>query len=530
MTDSVIDAMVIEFGLDHRPFTRDQKQVLDELRRFEEEGEKVANRAESKGRRVTDVMASFRREALGALGLFLGGKGIKEFVGHMTELDASTGKAATTLNISARELSAWEGAIEQTGGKAGSMRATMQGLTQDMNRFMLTGQGTLPGLLRPLGISLVDDNKNLKDAGALILEIVQATEKMDPARRSALLGMMPGMNEDSVNLMVRSRRELEAMVERSRQLGGTTAESARQAQEYQKATANLDRSMTSLGRTMMVLVGPALVFVANGLQRMFATMNTSPESPEGKAAVAQGRATSVRKFGSPKDAVSSLDSFFLSRWLVAAGLGKGDEWKNLAEGFYGPGDSDAQSALAAAAGARAALEKDKASGGKPARSVAEVSDYIRKAAVARGVDPEVALKNAAGEGLYGYVGDDGSSFGAFQLHYGGMSKKYPSKGLGDEFTKKTGKHASDESTWQDQIDFYLDHVVSSGRGWADIYGRKSGVHEGLPGRGAGGSRSTTTIGQIVVNTQATDARGIANDIRPELERGARASQFNGGLE
>lgn len=528
MTTTTIDAMVLEFGLDHRPFTRDQKEVLDELRRFEEEGEKVANRAESKGRRVTDVMSSFRREALTALGVFLGGRGVKEFVGHMTELDASTGKAALTLNMSTRELSAWEGAIEQSGGKAGSMRGTLQGLTQDMNRFMLTGQGTLAGLLRPLGISLFDDNKNLKDAGTLILEIVKATEKMDPARRSALLGMMPGMNEDSINLMMRSRRELEAMVEKSRELGGTTAESARQAQEYQKATANLDRSMTSLGRTLMILVGPALTATANALQRMFAVANTSPDSPEGKAISAGNRATSIRKFGSPGDLLRRLgsagkDGDWLDRKISSWLYQKADEW-------YGPEGQDEKETFAAEAAAKAALAKDKATGGKPSRSVAETSDYIRKAAIARGIDPEVALKNAAGEGLYKYVGDDGSSFGAFQLHYGGMSPKYPSKGLGDEFTRKTGKHASDESTWKEQIDFYLDHVVGSGRGWADIYGRKSGVFDGLPGRGGGNRTSTTTIGTVNVYTQATDAKGIAEDIKPQLERGAVASQFNGGLE
>lgn len=521
MTDSVIDAMVIEFGLDHRPFSRDQKEVLDELRRFEEEGEKVANRAESKGRRVTDVMSSFRREALGALGLFLGGKGIKEFVGHMTELDASTGKAATTLNMSARELSAWEGAVEQSGGKAGSMRSTMQGLTQDMNRFMLTGQGTLASVLRPLGVDLFDGNKNLKDAGTLILEIVRATEKMDPARRSALLGMMPGMNEDSVNLMMRSRRELEAMVEESRKLGGTTEQSAKQAQEYQKATANLDRSMTSLGRTLLGMVAPGLIAAADGMTKLFSAWRSQGQEQDA-AVSATNRATMTGRFGSARNFLHALASPMfrgqgeddLSRWMHR----KIDE-------YYGADDGGV--AAAEAAGAKSAAPS---ANRKPSRSVAETSDYIRKAAVARLIDPEVALKNAAGEGLYRYVGDDGSSFGAFQLHYGGMSSKYPSKGLGDEFTKKTGKHASDESTWQEQIDFYLDHVANSGRGWADIYGRKSGVHEGLPGRSAGGSRSTTTIGTIVVNTQATDAKGIANDIRPELERGARASQFNGGLE
>ena len=49
---------------------------------------------------------------------------------------------------------------------------------------------------------------------------------------------------------------------------------------------------------------------------------------------------------------------------------------------------------------------------------------------------------------YDPVGDMGSSFGPFQLHYGGMVPGVPrlnNPGLGDEFTAVTGLNASDPS-------------------------------------------------------------------------------------
>src|SRR5215467_14123477 len=54
---------------------------------------------------------------------------------------------------------------------------------------------------------------------------------------------------------------------------------------------------------------------------------------------------------------------------------------------------------------------------------AAVSNYIRQAAIARGIDPDTAVAVANTEGLNTYIGDNNSSFGPFQLHYGG--------GLGD---------------------------------------------------------------------------------------------------
>ena len=43
------------------------------------------------------------------------------------------------------------------------------------------------------------------------------------------------------------------------------------------------------------------------------------------------------------------------------------------------------------------------------------------------------------------------------------------------------------------------------------------------------SSSETHIGQINVHTQATDAKGIAADIGPQLQRGQSAARSNYGL-
>jgi hypothetical protein len=123
---------------------------------------------------------------------------------------------------------------------------------------------------------------------------------------------------------------------------------------------------------------------------------------------------------------------------------------------------------------------------------AETEAYIRSAASARGIDPDVAVKVARSEGLGGaYAGDEGSSFGPFQLHYGnvpGTSKGNAVPGLGDLFTKTTGLHASDPSTTRAQIDFALDQAVKSG--WGPWHGWTGDPNAGLPS-GNSGNLGTT---------------------------------------
>ena len=95
----------------------------------------------------------------------------------------------------------------------------------------------------------------------------------------------------------------------------------------------------------------------------------------------------------------------------------------------------------------------------------EVANYIRQAALSRGIDPETAVRVAASEGLKTYTGDSGSSFGPFQLHYGGVAPGGNAVGgLGDEFTRTTGLNARDPSTWKQQVDFSLDQAAKGGWG------------------------------------------------------------------
>ena len=109
-----------------------------------------------------------------------------------------------------------------------------------------------------------------------------------------------------------------------------------------------------------------------------------------------------------------------------------------------------------------------------------VSQYISQAAEARGIDPNVALRVARSEGLYGYVGDQGSSFGPFQLHYGNVAKGGNAVGgLGDVFTQRTSLNARDPRTWQQQVDFSLDEAAKSG--WGAWHGWKGSERAGLPG-------------------------------------------------
>ncbi len=163
-----------------------------------------------------------------------------------------------------------------------------------------------------------------------------------------------------------------------------------------------------------------------------------------------------------------------------------------------------------------------------------VESYIRQAAAARGIDPDVAVRVAKGEGglndptkqsdvhfLNGKIVKSGgvqeTSYGPFQLKIGG--------GLGDK-ALAAGIDPRKESDWQKGVDFALNHAAV--HGWGEWYGAVNpgpksglspiGVRAGLDGAkpvaigtmiaGAGGQ--DVAVGGDRSSGAAALAAGIGN--------------------
>lgn len=104
-----------------------------------------------------------------------------------------------------------------------------------------------------------------------------------------------------------------------------------------------------------------------------------------------------------------------------------------------------------------------------------VTDYIRQAAEARGIDPEVAVRVARSEGLaagvwqsrYRKNGYREPSYGPFQLLKGGKGTGFP-EGMGNQFQRQTGLDPADPKNIKKTIDFALDGAKKNG--WSAWYG------------------------------------------------------------
>ena len=140
-----------------------------------------------------------------------------------------------------------------------------------------------------------------------------------------------------------------------------------------------------------------------------------------------------------------------------------------------------------------------------AASKRQILAYIRKAAKARGIDPNTAVRVAKSEGMGpDTTADDGwqsnykkngvrePSYGPYQLYMGG--------GLGNQFQEVTGYHPSDTASVFMQVDFALDKAAQEG--WGAWYGAgRVGIGKWKGLKGAQPAGITATYGDAPVPSE-----------------------------
>lgn len=187
-----------------------------------------------------------------------------------------------------------------------------------------------------------------------------------------------------------------------------------------------------------------------------------------------------------------------------------------------------------------ALARDEA----PREATPDYRAMVEQAAKQKGLDVGHAVRLSHGEsGLRPIVGDDGSSAGLWQLHVGGVSKQYPSPGLGDEYFKQRRPDLVDKLSPSEKIaflnapenqadatDFATGHIAKNGAGaWTvarnqNLFGAGKGEAQptGLtfgrsgPGMYSGKEASQASLGDVVGEFLPKSVPGGSNFWVPAL--------------
>lgn len=228
---NIIDQLVVKLSLDDVEFQKGEKRVAAGLIDTKKKTETVGKNIAADGKKGAEFFGQLEKAALKFFAVLTTGRGLADFTRTVIATGAAFDRASKNLGVGADTLSRWAGAVRQSGGTTESFLGTMQGLSQSLTELKLTGNTGILPYLQALGISVSDTNGKAKPLEQILGDIGDKLNKL-PNRSDAFnIGRNLGIDDGTINLLLKGRTEVERLLASQKAYSAEDAEAARKAQE-----------------------------------------------------------------------------------------------------------------------------------------------------------------------------------------------------------------------------------------------------------------------------------------------------------
>lgn len=512
---TVIDQLIVKLGLDPRDFTKGQKQIAGEM--IKTEGT-VKKSSENMGRSLLGFTGKL-------LGVATAAVAVKKAISYVSDLSTSVrqlGIDSRNFTMAANEMRNFQNVSEMMGGKAEDATKTIGSLTKAVYDLAYNGQiSDSLIMLGRLGVQFQDTAGNAKDFKAIVLDTQTAIQRSmksgtSYANANQMLlqaGFDPGLAQAMLKNQV---GPLLAQQQGRRQVTNETVSSAT---AWEQSATNRDQAIAAAS--------------LRGLP-VEAAVGTAANNAIAKGADYAGTASAADAFkGSLKGitAVSETAARGVNKVVGALehlGAKASDSFDDMVRSLH-----------------------------HFPRGRVAYEGTIQDAAKRAGIDPEMLASIIGTESDFDpYAKSKAGALGIAQL----MPKYFPDAGKSprhDIYTAATHLRGLKDSFAKEgysEDDQYIMALRSYNAGQSRVknsmlpggkplaqetidYPGKVLAHlNAMPSPGAmgsmsGGSNHTeVNIGDVTVNTQATDADGIASDFADATKRKMNAAQADAGMQ
>lgn len=562
---TIIDAFLIEVGLDPKKFQDGRKKVSEDFKRLRDDTSKTGKGVEETSKKMAASVGALRNEVLRMTLAFAGASSLTGFAKNLVESDANAGRLAGNIGMITSELGAWEGAIQRVGGKASDVDNSLRAMTQAFWDMQLTGRTQNDAAFRQFGLTPADIAKGPAE---MLLKISEASEKMSRPQFYARAKFL-GLDDSTILLLEKGRDGVEKLLEEQRKLGPATEESARKAQELQDKLAKLKTAIEGEAR-------PSIMSLVDWLLKLTGDTKDSEKALDELSLILVPLAIGAAAAGAPFVALAAAIGAVAANWrdLKSAWNSADSWWKSVTDNmgsdtlhdFFLSGFDKNRDAIwgKSSSGGSKPVKPTPAQTAAASKVLGGMSGGLLSTGTG-GTDPEIYRALAAkygaerAAGITAGIKAEGGSLGmsangAFGIgQWRGdrqkeLFRRYgyaPSKAEQLEFLmwelEGGDKGGASVMASKDRYSALSNYI--GGYGWGfmrpstktDNSGRIGDMRRGyaalrsLEGRHPSPASANVNIGSMTINTRATDANGIARDIRESISRRVVINQVNGGL-
>ncbi|EED8424395.1 hypothetical protein A4J64_001938 [Salmonella enterica subsp. enterica serovar Losangeles] len=266
---SVLDTFLILFESD----ASDVKKGTDEANKSAEKLDKTLDKIGVSTDGLTESMAEFSKVALGSLAAFLSiGGALAGTIEKAEEIDALA-RSAESLNMPVEDLDAWGKAAERAGGDAEGLRDSLTDLAEKMGEASSDAKSGAAKSFQELGIALKNSDGSSKNAAQGMLDLADSVATLSREQAIFRIKEMGVTDNRTVDLILKGRAAIEDMIKTQKEFGVVTKQDAEIASKF-KTELDATKSMfDSLATKAGVSIMPMLTDFLKLVERMVGFLN-----------------------------------------------------------------------------------------------------------------------------------------------------------------------------------------------------------------------------------------------------------------
>lgn len=176
-------------------------------------------------------------------------------------------EASERMGVDTGDLDAWSKSIADAGGSAESFQGSLKGLAANIEMFKVKGTSRAHPFFQELGI----DEGKIKNVMELLPQLADKFSQMSEQEAQGQ-GSKLGLDEVTIGLLKKGRGEVEAMIKRQKELGTITKEDAAAIAQFDNTMDELHRVFQSIWRMIVVGIVPAFSAMGEAITDAFLFM------------------------------------------------------------------------------------------------------------------------------------------------------------------------------------------------------------------------------------------------------------------
>ena len=261
---ALLEELLIRIGVDASGVDRN----IDQSTKKADDLTKSLGESESQANSTGAAFAGFAAKALGALTAALSvGNAISGAVAR-AEMIGELSRTSEALGIAIGDLDAFGKAAERAGGDAQGARDSLTDMAEALGEALSDKESGRAKAFQALGIAITDTNGKAKDGLTGILDLASAVEGLDKSAAVFKIKELGITDNRTVELILKGRKELERMLAVQKAQGVVTKEAAERAKVFNEGLYALRAATSSATNSFLDSLIPALTKVIGWLTKV----------------------------------------------------------------------------------------------------------------------------------------------------------------------------------------------------------------------------------------------------------------------